>query len=772
MQTSLNENWVFTKKNSETFRSTDISAADAVPVNIPHTWNALDGQDGGNDYYRGACWYQKRMDLPEITDSEELYLQFGAINSIADVYINGEKLGSHAGGYSAFRFPVTPWSGQKKVLISVCADNSDRPDVYPRTADYTFFGGIYRSVTLLKVPKTHFSLGLYGSYGVFIDTEATEEKAQIFLRSCVENPVPGMRIHWDLLDQDSSCAARGEWNWNELCASPQETCSCVGSMEAFGENSSLAVLTLARPHLWNGRRDPYLYTAAGTLSDSDGTVLDRIEIPFGIRSYSVNSTDGFYLNGASYPLHGVSRHQDRKDHGWAIGRQEHEEDMAMICEIGATSIRLAHYQHDSYFYDLCDKNGLVVWAEIPFISQMSAAPGATENLISQMSELILQNYNHPSICFWGLENETTIQNTGSSEEDTALVAEVERLQNLCKTLNPARLTTQACLGNVNPGGRLASVSDLVSFNHYFGWYVGETENLGKWLDAAHEKQPELCIGISEYGGDGSIRFHNDHPHANDYSEDFQAILHEESEAVFSRRPYVWSHYVWNMFDFGSDRRDEGGAPGLNQKGLVTYDRKVKKDAFYLYKAYWSDEPFVHICGHHYKNRTAKVREIKVYSNQPQVTLLLNGETVECIRADRIFRFEINLPLGENTLTALSGDIREELQIIGTETYDTSYKIKEPEGKAGIVNWFENADDFHFTAGTFSVNDRVSDIMETPKGQEVLEHYFSPYIDVQMMAMAKNFKLAKIISKFGKAFPAELAVEVNDALGKIPKPEDD
>lgn len=745
---NINQNWLFIKEDLPDAAEKLLAPSQAEAVNLPHTWNQYDGQDGGNDYYRGGCWYQKQLELPAVGEGQELYLEFAAVNSVAEVFMDGRLLGTHAGGYSAFRFPITEYAGQSSVLLSVRADNSDDEDVYPRTADYTFFGGIYRDVSVLTVSKTRFALNDHASAGIYIDADGDAKNANVVIRSKVENPVPGLNVEYEILNAEKESVMKMSFPWSEEAVSMQ----------------------FSGAHLWNGIKDPYLYTLRAVLTD--GTELDSMEIPFGIRTFSVDPREGFFLNGESYPLHGVSRHQDRKDRGWAIGKKEHEEDMEMICEIGASSIRLAHYQHAAYFYDLCDQNGLVVWAEIPFISQMSKTEEACNNLRSQMAELICQNYNHPSICFWGLQNETTIQDMSGSKEDAELTEMVRELHEMAKRMNPSRLTTQACLGNVPGSSSLASVSDVTSYNHYFGWYLGEAEDLAGWMDKFHSEYPDICVGLSEYGGDGSVRYHSDKPKANDYTEEYQALLHEKLEAILSERPFIWSHYVWNMFDFGSDRRDEGGAPGVNQKGLVTYDRKVKKDAFYLYKAYWSGIPFVHICGHSYVNRTAKEREIKIYSNQPQVTLYMNGEEIGTQSGSKVFRFTVTLKPGSNTLLARSGEAEEELVLNGVQTYDTSYKMTELEGKAGIVNWFENADDFHFISGTYSVNDRVSDILENPEAEKILVGYFEPIVGKEMIYMAKNFKLAKMISKLGKAFPTELAVKLNDELSQIVKPEDE
>lgn len=742
------DNWLFTKENQTAFATEDVPADNCRSIHLPHTWNAYDGQDGGNDYDRSVCWYQKRLSLPQIEETENLYLQFNAVNSVADVYLNGTHLGCHKGGYSAFRFDITQFAGEENILLSVKADNRDIAEVYPHTADFTFFGGIYRDVFVYSVHHTHFSLEECGAEGIYIDTELSEDyqTAEIRLATKVTNAQEGMQLKTVV--------------WNAEGEAVKTVC------EAWREELTFS---LEQPILWQGVYNPYLYTFEISLLTADGMELDKRKIPFGIRSFYVDHEQGFFLNGKSYPLYGVSRHQDRENKGWAIGRTEHEEDMALIREIGASSVRLAHYQQDDYFYELCDKYGLVVWAEIPFISEMTKTKEASENLRSQMRELVLQNYNHSSICFWGLQNEATIQ-SGRKGEDPELVQMVRELHTLCKKLNPARLTTQACLGSDEADGELAGSSDVTSFNMYYGWYLGEAEELGPWLDERH-KMCKRPIGLSEYGGDGSVRFHNDKPKANDYSEDYQAILHEKHAKILTERPYIWSYYVWNMFDFGSDRRDEGGAAGRNQKGLVTYDRKIKKDAFYLYKAYWSDEPFVHICGHTYINRTVKEREIKVYSNAREVTLFHNGKKVASLSGEKIFIFRIQMELGRNQLVAAAGGVTDELLLNGVTAYDKRYKLTELEGAAGIVNWFENVSEFQFVDGNYSINDRITDILEVPEAEEVLKSHLSGLTDWNFILTAKNFKLAKIVSKYIPEMSPEDAVRLNEALAAIKKIED-
>ena len=396
-----------------------------------------------------------------------------------------------------------------------------------------------------------------------------------------------------------------------------------------------------------------------------------------MRSFSYDPRKGFFLNGRSYPLRGVSRHQDRKGIGNALTPAMHEEDIDLICEVGANTVRLAHYQHDQHFYDLCDERGLVVWAEIPYISEHLA--NGDENTRSQMTELITQNYNHPSIVCWGLSNEITI----STHDKRAMLANHHALNDLAHKMDETRFTTLACYAMCGPFNRSAFVSDVVSWNLYLGWYVPGLWLNDLWFGFFHLVHPNRTVGMSEYGCEAMPNLHSEHPRRGDHSEEYQGVYHEYMLRFFDRHPYLWATHVWNMFDFAADARNQGGEPGMNHKGLVTFDRKTKKDAFYLYKCWWSPEPMVHICSKRFRDRARDRICVKVYSNQPQVTLVVNGNEVATKACDKVFEFDVSLEQGENHVVARAGDLSDEATFVRVEKPNPAYSLN---GKGGGGNW--------------------------------------------------------------------------------------
>ena len=409
----------------------------------------------------------------------------------------------------------------------------------------------------------------------------------------------------------------------------------------------------------------------------DGVAVDKVTVPFGVRSFRVDPQRGFFLNGRSYPLRGVCRHQDWKGIGNAISPEHHDTDMVLIREIGANTIRLAHYQHDQYFYDLCDRYGMIVWAEIPYISEH--LPNGRENTISQMKELIVQNYNHPSIVTWGISNEITI----STKDKKDMLDNHRVLNDLAHRMDPTRPTTLACYAVCGPFNKVAHITDLVSWNLYLGWYVPGLFLNDLWIDFFHWKYPDRPLGYSEYGCEAMPNLHSSHPRRGDHSEEYQAIYHEYLVKCFEKRPFMWATHVWNMFDFAADARNQGGEPGMNHKGLVTFDRKIKKDSFYLYKAWWSKEKFVHICGSRYVDRPEKITTVKVYSNCNKVTLFANGKKVAQLIGDKVFTFRVYLT-DEVKLEAVSGDCRDEATLCFSPSPNPSYSIRAD--KAGGGNW--------------------------------------------------------------------------------------
>lgn len=592
----INQGWVFTGPDGKKEK-----------IDLPHTWNAVDGQDGGNDYYRGTCSYSISFPKPSFDHEKQcVYLEFRGVNSSASVDLNNEHVMDHDNGYSTFRKDITQLLKEENELV-VRADNSINQKIYPQKADFTFYGGIYRDVLLRIVPKDHFELDYYGGEGIKITPAVDGQDGNVHIE-CFHK-TEGGKVHVFLLDAQGECVAQGD-----------------------GEDLKLKI---KKVHLWDGVEDPYLYTAVAQLIKEDA-VYDEVKTHFGVRSFSVDPKKGFFLNGRRYPLHGVSRHQDRKGIGNALKIEHHIEDMEMIREIGANTVRLAHYQHDQFFYDLCDQYGMIVWAEIPYISEHM--PGGRENTMHQMKELIIQNYNHPCIVTWGVSNEITI----STKDKSSMLQNHHELNDLCHKMDPTRVTTLACYAMCNPFSKVVHITDIVSYNLYLGWYVPGLFLNDVFFRLFHLVYPDRCIGYSEYGAEGMPNLHSENPHRGDHTEEYQAIYHEYMLKCFEKYPFIWATHVWNMFDFAADARDQGGEPGMNHKGLVTFDRKTKKDSFYLYQAYWTKKPMVHICSKRFVERAADQITVKVYSNQPEVALYRDGKLLEKKHGNKVFTFKVSI----------------------------------------------------------------------------------------------------------------------------------
>ncbi|MBQ8815287.1 MAG: glycoside hydrolase family 2 protein [Lachnospiraceae bacterium] len=671
---NLNAKWAFTKMVDEV--PTAISTRWDF-VNLPHSWNAIDGQDGDSDYYRGTCYYAKEIEKIDLPEAEQYYLELRGANSSADVYVNGKYLAHHDGGYSTWRVNVTDVLDFKNLIV-IAVDNAPNDKVYPQVADFTFYGGLYRDVNLIAVNNSHFDLDYYGGPGLMVTPEVKGADASVAVEVFVTGAVEGQTLTYTVKDAEGAVVAE--------CQTP------VSETKVSVEIPSV--------HLWHGRKDPYLYTAEVVLKNGD-EVIDAVSTRFGCRTYQIDPEKGFILNGESYPLRGVSRHQDRWGCGNALLPEHHKEDMEFICEMGANTIRLAHYQHDQYFYDLCDEYGQVIWAEIPYISRHMV--GGRENTISQMKELIVQNYNHPSIVVWGLSNEITMDQSTTDD----LVDNHKVLNELVHQMDPTRLTTIAAVSMCPLDHPYIQIPDVVSYNHYFGWYGGDTSMNGPWFDNFHATYPNIPIGVSEYGCE-ALNWHTSNPAQGDYTEEYQAYYHEELIKQLFTRPYIWATHVWNMYDFGADSRNEGGENGQNHKGMMTFDRKYKKDAFYAYKAWLSDEPFVHLAGKRYVDRVEDVTKVTVYSNQPEVELFANGVSLGKQTAeDHFFYFQVP-NAGVTRLVAVAGDCRDESEIRKVEKFNEAYRLVE---KGAVLNWF----DIEAPEGYFSLNDKLSDIMSSPEG---------------------------------------------------------
>ena len=627
---------------------TDMSG-NKTKLDLPHTWNALDGQDGGDDYKRGTCIYEKEVAAPEYDqETESVYLQFHGVNASATVILNDKEVTTHDGGYSTFRVDVTDVLQDVNKLV-VKVDNSKNTRVYPQMADFTFYGGIYRNVEFLVVSKEHFDLDYCGSNAIKITPEVKDGKADVRVETYVKD-ITGLEVRVKLLEADRTVVAEA--------------------------NGTDVTFHLENPHLWNGVFDPYLYTVEAELVRGD-KVLDHIENTCGIRYFEFDPDKGFFLNGKSYPLHGVSRHQDWKAIGNAISYENMDQDMELIKEVGANTIRLAHYQHDQYYYDLCDKEGMVVWAEIPYIS--AHMPEGRANTFSQMEELIAQNYNHPCICMWGVSNEITIKDNHRKD----MLDNHHALQKFVKEMDPTRPTTLACYAMCTPFHPVTKITDIVAWNLYLGWYVPGLFLNDLFMKFYHFLYPNRCLGYSEYGAEGMPNLHSGRPHRGDNTEEYQNKYHEYMLECFKRHPFMWGTYVWNMFDFAADARNQGGEAGMNHKGLVTFDRKTKKDSFYLYKAYWNDkDPFIYMAGKRYQYRTEGRTEITVYSNQKEVSLYHNGKLLETKKGAHVFKFKVNMITERNEFEVVSGDLKDSAVLYKTTTPRPEYKVQ----KVDTKNW--------------------------------------------------------------------------------------
>jgi beta-galactosidase len=614
-------------------------------VTLPHTWNGLDGQDGGDNYRRGAGWYRRHLQVDPSLAGKRLYLQFDGASLAADVYVNGVHLGNHTGGFARFRFDATGalHTGADNV-VAVRVDNG-KLGIPPASSDFTIFGGLYRDVWLLATDPVQISAMDLGSPGVFIEQGAVgPDRASIIVRAELENHGPLPRevdVQVTVLDATRAVVAGADSTFRV-------------HLEPRGSNEVAKPLAIGRPHFWAARSNPYLYTVRVELrpvaeNGAKGVLSDAVEQPLGIRTFTVDADRGFILNGAYLDLFGFNRHQDWPDLGWAITDAQEAEDFDIMMDSGATAVRVSHYQQSDSWFGRCDRAGLVAWAEIPSWGQGLATPEYLESAKLQLRELIRQNFNHPSIVFWGVGNETS---GPASEAVVVALAEVVREE------DPSRLSTYA--SNHDNADPKNWHTDVVAFNRYFGWYHGELPEFAAWLDKTRADYPKARFGMSEFGAGASISQHQENPgkpaaKGPFHPEEYQNLYHEAYWAALKNRPYVWAKFIWCLHDFASDGRNEGDHAGRNDKGLVTYDRKIRKDAFYFYKANWSSDPVIHVASCRFVERTDPVTEVKVYSNAPEVALEVNGMPIGAQRdpgGDHIFRWPaVRLSPGENRVSA-------------------------------------------------------------------------------------------------------------------------
>ena len=628
-------------------------------VTVPHTWYLND------EYYRGVAVYEATISCPQ---NENAYLEFQGADQWCKVYINQNFAGEHKGGYSTFRIPIKKdFIQNDQITIQVYLDNTNHGTINPIFGDFTIYGGLYRDVSLIIVAENHFDMMYYGTQGVLIQTEVNDHIGQVHITPKVILNKNGDAPHIVYEIKDFS----GTLIYSQT-----------------GSITKSSTLTIEDVELWNGLGNSKLYFLTAKLI-CDDIEYDCVELPFGFRTIRIEAETGFFLNENPLFLRGVAKHQDYDNCCCATTENEQAYDIRLIKEIGANAVRLSHYQHPQYTYDLCDKEGFIVWAEIPVL-RLSRDTDLLENGIEQLKELILQNMHHPSICFWGIQNEIGMFGTEQYMFDYC-----EKLTTLAKQLDSSRIIACANMNQVEITNPLNRITDAVGQNLYFGWYYGEMQDYQTYLDEFHSQNPNIPVGISEYGVDCNLHFHSETPKVRDYSEEFQALFHETVYPIFESKTYLWGSFVWNMFDFGSAIRNEGGVKYKNCKGLVTYDRKTKKDAFYYYKARWSNEPFVHIAGKRFLKRNADHITIKVYSNLPKVTLLVNNrETLSTApQQPGIFLFT-NIDLisdGEVKIQAVAENCTDNATFFYTDVPEESYIYHDENKGQNVRNWFIKED---------------------------------------------------------------------------------
>ncbi len=749
----MNEKWLFKK---DEVHLKDLNDASFESIDLPHTWNNIDGQDGGNDYLRLTSTYVKHFDYNKTKN--RAWLEFEGVNSLSHVYLNGVFLGTHKGGYSTFRYDVTETIKKKDNVLVVYADNKHYEDVYPLAADFTFYGGIYRDVYLIETDDLLFDLSYHGGKGVYVSQVfVSREKAELEIKTYVKNYAhqESVQVFVEMLDQDGILVAKTQ-----------------KKLDVKDLNEVSLTLNLIKPHLWQGTLDPYLYDLK-VLLVKDNIVIDERVIKTGLRYFSFDH-EAFYLNGIKTRLNGVSRHQDREKFGNALTKAHHEEDISLIKEIGANSIRLAHYQQADYFYDLCDKEGFVVWAEIPYISMSSKIDFEGTNALNQMEELVIQNYNHASIIMWGISNEITIAGKKNNVDEILV-----KLNALTKKLDPYRVTTMAQVSMLPVDDFQATLSDVHGYNHYFGWYSGKVEDFKGWLAHYRENQPNRPLSLSEYGVEGIHTLHSETPKVKDYSEEYHALWHEKAYEILENTPFVWGTYVWNMFAFAADFRDEGGSKGMNNKGLVTFDRNIKKDAFYYYQARWTEKPMLHLTQKRFIDRAKAEIIVKAYSNLNKVSFYLNDVFVEeVISSNSVFTTKITLKEGLNKVTVKAEDLIDEAVFNKVKEKNLSYEVPEKDKNKGVMNfdmagnWFDDLSEeenpITVDPNYYSVKDSLHIIMADEKGKAFVEKTFKDLIKHPFFEMLAGMSIEQMRNMSKDGFPYGAFYKINEALQKIKK----
>lgn len=739
---NINAGWEFQKLPEVTineihknpFFPTDRNKFEQIA--LPHTWY----KDG--ESYKGTALYKKRL-LLSCGSEKKVFLNFEAAERWCEVFVNRHYAGGHKGGYSAFTLDITEYcdvDGYNDIYVFVC--NRSWDEISPLTGDFTVFGGLYRNVNLMVTEKICFDRTYFGTSGVIARADLNSDGDGVIQTEthvlCMDETL--VKQVYQVFAPDNQLVFSCEMPWKE-------------TFEFSIEN----------PVRWEVLGTKALYRLHTELW-SDGKMMDSLDISFGFRRVFVDPEKGFFLNGNHLKINGVAKHQDYGGVFHATGMEQWSQDIGDILDIGANSVRLSHYQHPQAMYQLCDELGLIVWAEIPML-KMTEHTALFENACLQLKELILQNMHHPCICFWGIQNEIAMFG-----EHEWMYEKLEKMNELVKKLDPARISACANLFCVENSSPLNRITAAVGYNIYFGWYYGEMKDNREFVDQFHRDNPDLALGITEYGVDCNPAFHSECPKVKDYSEEFQALYHETVYPVFRERDYIWGTYVWNLYDFSSEIREEGGVKYKNGKGLISYDRNIKKDAFYYYKAQWSAVPFVKIGESRFVNRTNPEITIKVYSNQKEVSLYVNGETHTRYSENGIFLFHnIGLKHGDNNVKAISGDCMDEAVFRRGEQPDSSYVFVDPNPGLNVKNWFldEVEEALMFPEGRFSIRESCAALLENDEAMTVIRE-FSPELAKAMKERQSFMPLERILSYMKKEISEEQCKTLNQRLTEIEK----
>lgn len=727
-----NEGWLFAK--CERAAVDPAAPVSGEGVTLPHTWYA----DG--DYYQGDAVYQKRFSLP-LREGRHAFLRFDGVDKTCEVFLNSARVGAHEGGYTRFAVELTEALREGENLLTVFVNNAKGETVSPLSGDFTIFGGLYRKVELLVTEEAYFDPCFFGTEGVLFRSAVSDGVGSVAAEPHLGGALSdALHLRYTLRAPSGELAAQAETGINETAA-----------------------LSVADPVLWNGKKAPALYEARAELFRGE-TCLDSVSLRLGFRSFCVDADKGFFLNGEHLKLHGVAKHQDTAGVFSAAGEADWQKDFALLEEIGANTVRLSHYPHAHRVYELCDEAGLVVWAEIPLL-KLTMNDALLENNKQQLTEMIYQNLHHPSICFWGIQNEIAIFG-----EKPYMVERLGILNDLAHRLDPSRLTTSANLNSVLSDSPLNRITDVQAYNIYYGWYYGEMSDHAAFLDEFHRVNPTVPLGISEYGVDCNPRFHSAEPKVNDYSEEYQALYHETVYPYMAQRDFVWGSYIWNMFDFVSAIRNAGGVFARNIKGLVSFDRETKKDSFYYYKAQWSEKPFIHIAEKRFINRAAETMTLKVYSNLPELTLSFAGQSMSCRSDTGVFRFE-GCPLSENgTEYAVTGGACEDRAVFcRVAEPDESYVFVDTNVGINVRNWFvDEAEEARlFPEDAYSLRDTMEDLLAVPEIMAVIDR-MTPDIGKLMRDGIPTYSLEATI-RFAKPDYTEDEIKaLNEALIRFPK----